>query len=117
MRRSSVDQSTFDPTPEEVAKVERAKPTQHPLCIKCKNLKRIEVWETVSHRINEAFLKLNDLLVYQVGEFSREEVGRLRTMHELLCRASKARYCEPCVTGTVAYVLETVAKLRVREPK
>lgn len=103
----------FDPTPEETAKAERAKPLKRPICIRCKASPRIEIWQTVKLDIDKGFTLVIDLLTSpRVSDLTRDQISSVRNCHELLARASKARYCKRCVESVTSYVQETVEKMR-----
>jgi hypothetical protein len=105
----------YDPTPEETAKAERAKPSKRPLCAKCKNFPRLEIWETVAYQINGAFRKIDSIMKsLRFPSLSRDDIVSLKRSHALLARASKAQYCKGCVTSTVTHVLDIVEKMTLR---
>lgn len=107
-----LNQESFDPTPEETAKAVRAKPAKIILCMKCKNLPRIEIWETARHSLDRAFLAITQVILSpRSALLTRDEMGKLRRFHELLCRASRARYCQACVTSTVEHVRGELSKM------
>ncbi len=106
----------FDPTPEEISNAERAKPTRLPLCIKCKLRSCVATFRTTEHGLPEAFTALADALTHaDAANLTRADVERLRAGHKQLSRASRGRYCQPCVEGAVAFSMSILNSLRLRE--
>jgi protein-arginine kinase activator protein McsA len=109
MRRPSQNIDQFDPTPEEISKQERAKPAKAPLCIKCKNGRRVEIQESSRKALSDAFVALFDFLVSKnASQLTRKEVEQCKAAHLHLTRTSKGRYCVHCFDSSLSYAWEVI---------
>lgn len=105
-----VTAETFDPTPEEVAAAERAKPTKKPICIRCKSAPCSELNQEEINKL------LSACLSYMVSESfptsPRVHIEQLQLAHDTLCRVRKGRYCRGCMESSLSFAEEILEKLR-----
>jgi hypothetical protein len=104
----------YDPTPEELAKLERAKPTRVPRCAKCKLFPVANLREGSAHR---AILENLELVLKSSRSLKRDETEKLFLAHLHVTRASKGRYCARCVNGSIIFADQTLEYLGAPKPK